>query len=337
MVNNISDNPMYDICLSYQKTAAMKAAVDLDIFTLIGDQCLTAERLSEVIGASPRGVRILCDFLCVMGFLEKMTNGYSLSLEAKRFLDRRSPYCLADVMGFYASNEIVAQVMNDPSSYVIRGGAWALPQVSPDNPIWEKFARSMIPFASVAAKRAALYVAKHAMRPKKILDVGAGHGLFGIEMGKRISDAVIVAVDGNNVLRLARQNADSAGLAARYKTIGGNAFDIDWGDQYDLVLLSNILHHFDQDGCVRLLNKAKDALSDDGAIFVIDIMPNLDRISPPEQAAFAFLMLATTLEGDAYTCDEFEQMAKKTGLVLMDSKKLLPTPQTLLKFKKANE
>jgi 2-polyprenyl-3-methyl-5-hydroxy-6-metoxy-1,4-benzoquinol methylase len=336
MTKKLSENPVYDISLSYQKTAALKAAIELDLFTSIGDDCLSAERLSEITGASPRGVRILCDFLCVIGFIQKKTNGYYLSMEAKRFLDQRSPYYMADIINFYASNEMVIQVMKNPSSYVIRGGALDLANISPDDPIWVNFAQSMIPFASVTAKRTAVYVAKNAMQPRKILDVGAGHGLFGIELAKRINEAVVVAVDGDNVLQLAKRNAELAGLADRYQTISGNAFDMDWGDRYDLVLLSNILHHFDQDECVRLLKKAKTFLSIDGAVFVIDIVPNPDRISPPEQAIFAFFMLATTPKGDAYTCDEYEQMAKEAGLILKDSKKLLPTPQTLLNFGRAD-
>jgi len=166
-----------------------------------------------------------------------------------------------------------------------------------------------------------------------VLDIAAGHGLFGIEVANVISEALIMAIDWANVLEVARKNADLAGLADRYKTASGNAFEIDWGISYDLILLPNILHHFDQDGCVQLLCKAKDSLSIDGSIFVIDIMPNPDRISPPEQAAFAFLMLATTPHGDAYTCAEYEAMAGTVGLTLVDSMQLLPTPQTLLEFK----
>ena len=128
-------------------------------------------------------------------------------------------------------------------------------------------------------------------------------------------------------------NADLAGLADRYKTTSGNAFEVDWGNNYDLILLPNILHHFDQDGCVHLLGKAKDSLSIDGSVFLIDIIPNPDRVSPPEQAAFALFMLATTPKGDAYTCAEFETMARTAELTLVDSMQLLPTPQTLLEFK----
>ena len=332
-MNKLSNNPVYDISLSYQKTAAMKAAIELDIFTKISDQNLSVEQISDITGASLRGVRILCDFLCAIGLLEKNKNLYNLSMEAKRFLDRTSPHYIGDVIDFLAAPEIVSMITDDPKSYVIKGGSSGLTKISPESPVWVKFARAMIPFASVAAKRTTAYIAKKSMQPRKVLDVAAGHGLFGIEVANAIKDALVTAIDWENVLAVARRNADLAGMADRYKTTSGNALEIDWGDNYDLILLPNILHHFDQDGCIHLLGKAKDSLSIDGSVFVIDLMPNPDRISPPEQAAFAFRMLATTPSGDAYTCAEYETMARVAGLTLVDSMRLLPTPQTLLEFK----
>lgn len=332
-MDKISNNPVYDISLSYQKTAALNAAIKLDIFTNIGNRCLSVEQISDVTGGSLRGVRILCDFLCVIGLLEKNTNLYNLSVDAKRFLDRASPHCLADIIDFLAAPEIVSLIMNDPPSYVITGGVSGLSNLSPENPVWIRFSRAMVPFASVTAKRTAAFISSRSIHPRKVLDIAAGHGLFGIEVANVISDASVMAIDWANVLELAKGNADLAGLANRYKTTSGNAFEVDWGDNYDLILLPNILHHFDQDGCVRMLSKAKESLSIDGSVFVIDIMPNPDRVSPPEQAAFAFLMLATTPNGDAYTCAEYETMAGVAGLTLVDSMQLLPTPQTLLQFR----
>jgi hypothetical protein len=333
-MNKISNNPVYDISLSYQKTAAMKAAIELDIFTHIGNSCLSVEQISDITGCSSRGVRILCDFLCVIGFLEKKEGLYNLLADAKRFLDRKSPYCLSGIMDFYAAPEIVSLIMNDPQSYVRAGGASGLTHVSPDNPIWVKFARAMIPFASVTAKRTAAYISGRSMCPRKVLDIAAGHGLFGIEVANLISDASVTAIDWANVLEIAETNAGLAGLAARYKTMSGNIFEVDWGNNYDLILLPNILHHFGREECVCLLDKAKASLAGDGSIFVIDIMPNPDRVSPPEQAAFAMLMLATTPRGDAYTRAEYETMAGSAGLIPVDSMHLLPTPQTLLEFKR---
>lgn len=337
MTNKIADNPVFEISLSYQKTAALVAAIKLDIFTKIGDQSLSAEQISSSIGASTRGVRILCDFLCVIAILEKKSNLYNLSTEAKRFLDKKSTYCLADTVDFLAAPEIISLTMNDPTSYVLKGGSSGLASIAPDNPVWVKFAKAMVPAASLTAKRTAAYIAKKSLKPRKVLDIAAGHGLFGIEVANAVSDAVVMAIDWANVLEEAKKNAEKAGLANRYNTMSGNAFEINWDDDYDLILFPNILHYFDRDKCVYLLGKAKNSLAKNGSVLVIDFMPNPDRISPPQQATFAFLMLSTSPQGDAYTYDEFEIMAKDAGLTLTDSMQLLPTPETLLEFKHLNK
>lgn len=89
-------------------------------------------------------------------------------------------FCL-DTKDRYAAPEIVSRVMNDPSAYVRTGGAAGMANMSPDNPVWVRFAQAMVPFASVTAKRTAAYIARRAMNPRSILDVAAGHGLYGIE------------------------------------------------------------------------------------------------------------------------------------------------------------
>jgi hypothetical protein len=54
-MTNASDNPVYNIALSYQSTAALVAAVKLDVFNLVGAGSNTATLLSAETGASVRG------------------------------------------------------------------------------------------------------------------------------------------------------------------------------------------------------------------------------------------------------------------------------------------
>lgn len=59
------------------------------------------------------------------------------------------------------------------------------------------------------------------------------------------------------------------------------AFTVNWGDDYDLVLLPNILHHFDHSSCVALLVRVRESLAPTGRALVIEFIPNEDRVSPP--------------------------------------------------------
>src|SRR5437870_3009718 len=74
---------------AFQRTAALKGAIELDVFTAIGEGSKTAPKIAKRCQASERGIRILCDYLTLMGFLSKSGNDYSLTQDAALFLDRR--------------------------------------------------------------------------------------------------------------------------------------------------------------------------------------------------------------------------------------------------------
>jgi ubiquinone/menaquinone biosynthesis C-methylase UbiE len=328
----ISANAVYDVALAYQKTAALIAAIKVGLFRELSGTRSSAAALAEATRASERGIRILCDYLTVIGFLSKEGSTYELTPASSRFLDPSSPSAVCDAIDFLAASEMISLTLDDPVAYVRHGGSSGLASISPSNPVWVRFARAMVPFASPTAKRVAAYVAAQPQPPQKVLDIAAGHGLYGIEVAKMSPETIVTAVDWEKVLAVASANAKAAGLQDRYRTIAGSAFDVSFEDRFDLVLLPNILHHFGHQDCVRLLRKAKAALSSSGEVLAIDFVPNPDRISPPEAATFAFRMLATTPDGDAYTLADYQEMAKEAGFTGATSHPLSPTPETLIIF-----
>ena len=114
-----------------------------------------------------------------------------------------------------------------------------------------------------------------------MLDIAAGHGIFGIVIAQRNPQAEIVAVDWAGVLSVATENAAKMGVAARHKALPGDAFSADLGTGYDVALMTNFLHHFDAATCTTLLKKVAASLKPGGRIAVLEFVPNDDRVSPP--------------------------------------------------------
>jgi len=314
----------------YHRTAAIKAAVDLDLFTAIGSGSRTADALAVRCGAAERGVRILADYLVVAGFLTKGSDGYGLTADSAAFLDRRSPACIADTVTFLASPEMLDIFLRDPAAYVRHGGSTAADggTVAPENPVWVKFARAMAPMMAMPAELLADRLTAAAPAPRlRILDIAAGHGLFGIALAKRNPHAEITALDWPAVLEVAAGNAAAAGLADRFNRLPGSAFDTDLGGGYDIVLLTNFLHHFDRATCVGLLRRVHAALAPGGRAAILEFAPDDDRITPPMPAMFAFTMLATTAHGDAYTCAELVAMLADAGFARSEWHDLPPSMQ----------
>ena len=316
---------------AYQRTEALKAAIQLGVFTAIGEGNNTAESAAKKCNAAEKGVRVLCDFLTVIGLLTKSGNQYGLTADSAAFLDQRSPAYLGTVADF-----LLAPELTEGSKHLteaVRKGGTALKDdgtLVPDNPIWVNFARAMAPMMAMPAQLIPKLADPQADRPLRVLDIAAGHGLFGIGFAKQNKQAEITALDWAGVLEVAKENAQKAGVSDRYHTLPGSAFDVDFGGNYDLVLLTNFLHHFDVATCEKLLRKVCDSLNEGGRAVILEFVPNDDRVTPPDTATFSMVMLASTPSGDAYTFAELESMARNAGFSRSTFHPLPPTIEQLV-------
>lgn len=316
---------------AHQRTEALKAAIELEVFTAIGEGNTSAAQIAKRCQTSEKGMRVLCDFLTIMGMLTKQDDQYALTLDSATFLDKRSPAYVGGATEFMCSPMLTEGAKH--MTEAVRKGGTALENegtVAPDNPVWVKFARAMAPLMALPAQLMAKLVDANANQKLRILDIAAGHGLFGIAFATNNPQAEVTALDWEAVLEVAKENAQRAGVANRYHTIPGNAFDADFGSGYDLVLLTNFLHHFDPPTCEALLRKVHAALADGGRAVTLEFVPNEDRVSPPESAGFSVMMLATTPSGDAYTFSELEKMFANAGFSGSAIHELPPTFQQVV-------
>jgi len=308
-------NRVYETLNAYQNTAALKAAIELDVFTAIGEGVDTVGALAKRCRGTERGVRILCDYLTILGFLTKKGDHYALTLDSATFLDRRSPACQAASCGFLALPETVAAFMH--LTQTIRTGHPAMSggrgSVSRENSIWVDFARSMAPLTVPAAEEVATALDAKAGAKWKVLDVAAGHGLYGITVAKHNPNAEIFAQDWDQVLDVAEENARAAGVASRWHRLPGSAFEIEFGTRFDIVLITQFLHHFEATAITALLRKVRKSLGPKATVVTMDWVANPDRVSPPLAASFSMMMLGMTMGGDAYTLAEYEQMFRSAG------------------------
>ena len=300
---------------AYQLTAALKAAVELDIFTAVAEGARTTAEIAERVNASERGVRIVCDYLTVHGFLTKQGNAYGLTPESHLFLVRTSPAYMGGMAAFLAGEHLVGAFVGTFTESV-RRGTTTMPDegsMTAEHPMWEEFARSMAAMAAPAAEMIVGLTGAGAMETCKVLDIAASHGAYGIAFAKANPRAEIYASDWRNVLPFARERARREGVADRFHEIPGSAFDVDFGADYDVVLVPNFFHHFDRPTNERLMRKIHGALNEGGRCVTPEFVPDESRVSPPQSAAFPLIMLGTTPAGDAYTFAEYEEMFANAG------------------------
>jgi predicted nicotinamide N-methyase len=325
-----SADVVFDTLFAYQRSAALKSAIDLEVFTAIDEGAQTTSAIAKRCGASERGTRILCDYLSTLGLLSKSGSTYQLVPESAAFLSKRSATYLGTTARFLLRPELKGN-FDDLTETVRRGH---LPSesnntVADENPIWVEFARAMMPLMMPAAHGIADLLAVSSAGALKVLDIAAGHGLFGITIAQRNPRAEIVAVDWKPVLAVAEEHARAAQVQDRYHLLPGDAFKTEFGTGYDVALVTNFLHHFDESTCTTFLRKVHAALKAGGRVAVLEFVPNPDRVSPPIPARFSLTMLAGTPSGDAHTFAELRGQLEGAGFSNI-SAHALPTPETIL-------
>lgn len=298
---------------AYQRSAALKTAIELDLFTAIGEGARSAEAIALRCQASVRGVRMLADFLVAIGFLTKQGGQYGLTPDAAVFLNRHSPAYVGGAVGFIAS-PLLTERFNGLVDCVRKGGTVTADNgLDPDHPMWAEFARSMGPLMRMQAESIARFLHLDNSQRCKVLDIAAGHGMFGIAIAQHHPQAEIYAVDWPTVLQVAREHAEQAGVAEAWHPLPGNAFEVDFGSLYDLALITNLIHHFDEETSETLLRKVRESLAPEGRAVILEFIPDENRVMPPQAAMFALTMLVGTPAGDVYTFSQYERMCRNAG------------------------
>jgi len=328
----------FETTQAYQRSYALKAAVDLDLFTAIAKGNQTASGIGRACSASERGTRMLCDYLASCGFINKAEDRYTLTSDTAFFLDSRQPSFVGKALTFLMHP---FQIKNyEHLADTVRKGTQteqAHSSLEPEDSIWIDFARGMAPLVFPFAQQIAgrMRQSFSSESPLKVLDIAAGHGMFGITVAQQFPHAQIYASDWGNVLQVAQENARAMGVAGRHHLIPGSAFEAHFGSGYDAVLLTNFLHHFDPPTNETLLKKIFSALKPGGEVFILEFVPNEDRISPSTPARFSLIMLANTSQGDAYTFAQLSEMCSNAGFIAPQFHALQPAGfQSLVTMKK---
>jgi hypothetical protein len=213
---------VFETLQAHQRTSALRAGIELKLFTAIAAGARTPEALAPVCAASAKGLRVLCDFLTIIGFLTKDEAGYGLTPDSELFLVEGSPAYVGGMASFLF-HPFMEKGLGSMTGAVRKGGT-ILPaegSVSDDNPVWIEFARGMAPMTLPSSEVVAQLTAGSG--PMQVLDIAAGHGMYGLTIARRNPAAKIHALDWKNVLAVAHENAVKFGTADRWHAIEGSA------------------------------------------------------------------------------------------------------------------
>jgi len=147
---------------------------------------------------------------------------------------------------------------------------------------------------------------------KTLTDVGGASGLLSLMVAKHQPHMSCTSFDLSAVEPLAKAKIQQFQLEDRVDTASGDFFS-DPIPKADIVVMGNILHDWDEEKKMQLLQKAYNALPDGGAFVAVENVIDDER----KQNAFGLMMslnmLIETGKGFDYTFADFNTWAKKVG------------------------
>lgn len=296
----------FSTSLSYQLSVIFLTACELDIFTAIGDDFKTAEEIANDIEASPRALRRLLNALVANGFLRRSGLKYLNTKETLEYLVKGSP----NYIGSFK-----------PFKTFIRH--WLeLPEIIRNNQRRKTFAfydldssdiESMLGLMNWRTNRQAPEFIKYIDLSKviRVLDLGCGPGTLGMEILKYNINIDLTLFDYPRIIPLTEKFIERKGFNGFVKTMAGDFLVDEIGNNYDLVIVSNVLRLYSFRDSLRILNKVFDALRTKGKVVVQESLFDSDRVSPLFATMQSLDLLLFTAEGDLYTETEIILLLKE--------------------------
>ena len=321
-MNNQPD-PSYimQTATGFWASKVLLTAVELDLFSVLHDGAMTAEKLGEKLGLHPRGTYDFFDALVALKFLERNGDGpegkYINTSDTFTFLNKKSPAYiggLAEMLnsrlfGFW--NDLgTALKTGKPQNEIKHTGKPVFEELYSDNVRLGEFLDAMTGFQ--AANFALLAEKFDFGKYNTVSDIGGALALLSRIVAERHEHLSLNSFDLPPVAPHARKHVDASGMANRINVVSGDFFKDDLPEA-DVITMGNILHDWNLENKKILIKKAYDALSDGGAFIAIE---NLIDDARRENAFGLLMSLNMLIEfGDAfdYTGADFRKWCSEAG------------------------
>lgn len=303
-----TDDSILKMVRGFMASRVVISAAELDLFTLLTEKSHTAEEVADEFGADLRGITILLDALCALGFVVKTGGTYRTESSAAPLLSAGTPASVRPMvlhMGSVWRNwSKITDVVQGKAEPDLKKGIL-------DKENLEPFIGAMHVVASRNASDVVAVVNPAGAR--RLLDVGGGSGAYTLAFLDAQPALQATLFDKPEVIEMARSWVEAAGMRDRVSLVPGDFYADELPKGHDLALLSAIIHQNSPAENEALYRKVHRALDAGGRIVVRDYVMSPDHTQPPDGALFAVNMLAGTKGGGTYTFEEIEAGLSAAG------------------------
>lgn len=326
---NAAPGVLFDLAgaLGYQ---AVSTAVKLGLFHALTDRPLTLQELAQKLGAQERGLSSLLEALNAIGYVDQKNGRCANSKMTQKWLVGSGAFDSESLLNYWDA------IMRDLGQYapdVIRTGErpynfyeWV--ESTPE--IAHSFQKTMA-MTALDNGPAIAKIVKMPDAPAHLLDVGGGHGMYSIGLCEHYPRLKATILDSPTALDIAKENVSDYKVSDRIKLKSGDLWSEDWGEGYDLILLFNMLHHFDEAANLELLQKAFTALKPGGRVAIMDqIAGKLFGSATNAFIRLIALQFYLLADGRVYSHDDLNRMLEQSSFRDIQFHKLPKAPGTSL-------
>ena len=305
----ITEESILELARGFMASRVLLSGAELDLFTLLAKDPLTAEEIAVAAKAELRGIVILLDALSAIGLLLKKDGSYHIEPSVAPLLSTSAPDSILPMvlhMGAVWRNwsQLTDAVLGKNTPNLETKGALAKDNL-------KAFIGAMHVVASKAAPE--VVAAINPGRARRLLDVGGGSGTYTLAMLSAMPEMKATLFDLPRVIEMAHDRIQSADMLDRVKLVAGDFYKDELPPGHDLAFLSAIIHQNSSEQNELLYGRICRALNSGGRIVIRDHVMSPDRTQPLEGALFSINMLVGTEGGRTYTFDEIKEGLTAAG------------------------
>jgi predicted O-methyltransferase YrrM len=294
---------------AFMECRILLSAAELDLFTLLSRQPMTAAEVTRRLNGDERAMTILLDALAGIRLLTKQNGRYGCTDQIAALLSADAPQSVLPMVLHAASlwpswSELTG---------IARGDQMAFDRAH--EPRGEQHQRAFIGAMHVVASPAAPAIVS-AIDPgpaRSLLDVGGASGTYVMAFLNAFPQLRATLFDLPPVIEMARERLSAAGMLERVELVGGDFYADELPGGHDLALLSAIIHQNSPRQNAELYEKVWRALVPGGRLVIRDHVMSPDRTQPARGAVFAVNMLVRTAGGNAYTFEDIRSALVQAG------------------------
>jgi SAM-dependent methyltransferase len=291
------------------------ALVHLDLFSWLAERPSDRARICSHYKIAERPTDVMLTLFVAMGYLERRGEVFSATPLAKEHLVRKSPFFLGP---YYASlksrpvcEDFLQVLLTDkPANWGSFKSEKDWARAMEDEAFANNFTAAMDCRGVYLGQ--ALAAAHDLKRRRKVLDIAGGSGIYACALVARWENLSAAVYEKSPVDKVARRAIEERGYSDRVEVISGDMFKEELPGGFDVHLISNVLHDWNEKTVRELLRKSHAALAHDGLLIIHDVHINATKSGPLPNAAYSAMLMHAT-EGKCYSESELHPILLDLG------------------------